>query len=633
MPGDSYELLFEVKSSGEAALDQIQSKIRGVDAAGKSASSTVDGIGGSAGKAAGPVSALADQLRSAVAAINANTSSVSALTSAMDGVSAAAPRAAASTEQLTGATKRLTASSMEATAALRSLDGGLNMRSAGRFLTDVLGLGPALKAIFPIVGAIAFVEILDQMVDKAGNLYNRLNPVAQAQERSLKTLQDTNAEYDRIISKVNRLRLDEYERAHGRDARLRLEANEFSGNAAYDDAGKIRDLQNKIAEQQRIVDAAKKEIASIGSEPQYPSEVSGSLRKSSAGAETALQTAQAELVGLNTKLDNAQAQQKLDIAEASDLRAKADKDLNDKRIAEAKRTAAEITASEKSAAGFLREAETAELSGIAKIIEKRRQMLELYGKSAKAIQDINRAASIDIIHEAKKESDVWLSGALESGSQPSVGKLKNNEFSKQLRETIAQNEKDVRNLSAALDRYDKIDANGVKLEASKALRIAELTASNGTGGQSIANDTAYRIRLDLAKQLFDIEARRADRLDDEDAKEKALAEARLQYEDELDKARTDHEIKFLELQKKDLDEIHNLASGFYDAIRRGGTGVQQFFSNQAQGIGRTLFSNAFTEGYKAIGKPSAGGLIPGQTGPDGQLTTIGRILQGESGQS
>lgn len=87
-------------------------------------------------------------------------------------------------------------------------------------------------------------------------------------------------------------------------------------------------------------------------------------------------------------------------------------------------------------------------------------------------------------------------------------------------------------------------------------------------------------------------------------------------------------MKFLELQKKDLDEVHNLASGFYDAIRRGGTGLQQFFSSQAQGIGRTLFSNAFTEGYKAIGSPSAGGLIPGQVGADGQLTAIGRILQG-----
>ena len=118
---EAYELLFEVKSSGEAALDQIQSKIRGVDAAGKSAAGSVDG--------------LTNNIQAAVAAINANTAAVNALTKGLDGVSVSSRSAATGLDGVSRAAGRVTGEAQMATAALRELDGSFNMRSAGRFLT------------------------------------------------------------------------------------------------------------------------------------------------------------------------------------------------------------------------------------------------------------------------------------------------------------------------------------------------------------------------------------------------------------------------------------------------------------------------------------------------------------------
>ncbi len=612
MPADSYELLFQVKQQGEAALDAIEAKLRGVDNAGKTASTSVDNIGNSAGRAAGPVSQLATQLRAAVESINTNTASLDKLSVSLETVGTiTAPAAGAGL-------RSMGRDAMYASAALRELDGSMNMRAGARFLTDVLGLGPALRVLFPVISAAAFVGVIDQIIGKVHNLYEEYSPLGRAVKDHLDTIRETSAAYDELIKKANKLRLEEYERAHGREARQQLEAGELEGKVRGPDQGLINFLRAQIAEQEAILKGA------AGSRA-IPNPMAVGATTAAPYASTVAQHA---LDSLKEQLRNAQLIQSNDQGQA-DLDNNKAADERQKKAAEAaKKALAEITAAEKQAAAFLREAQTSELSGIDKIIEKRRQLLELYGKTAKAIADINRGASIDIIHEAKKESENWFNDHVWSDNQQPLSKVANKDFSKQLHENLVQSEKDYRNLSAALDRYDKADANDVKRQADKALRIADLTAGNGAGGQNIANDSAYRIRIALAEKLFAIESQRVDRLDDEDEKEKALAQARLDYEDQLDKARTDHEIKFLELQKKDLDEVHNLASGFYDAIRRGGTGVQEFFSNQVQGIGRTLFSNAFTEGYKAIGSPSAGGLIPGQVGADGQLTAIGRILQG-----
>src|SRR6185437_15732228 len=57
--------------------------------------------------------------------------------------------------------------------ALRVLEGNMNnnLRAAERFIANFLGLGPALQKIFPLVGGIAMLGILDHLGEKAAEVY------------------------------------------------------------------------------------------------------------------------------------------------------------------------------------------------------------------------------------------------------------------------------------------------------------------------------------------------------------------------------------------------------------------------------------------------------------------------------
>lgn len=60
--------------------------------------------------------------------------------------------------------------------ALRVMEGGLNnnLRAAERFVANVLGLGPALQTIFPIVGGVAFIGLLTKMSEEAYKFYKSI---------------------------------------------------------------------------------------------------------------------------------------------------------------------------------------------------------------------------------------------------------------------------------------------------------------------------------------------------------------------------------------------------------------------------------------------------------------------------
>jgi hypothetical protein len=58
-----------------------------------------------------------------------------------------------------------------ASGAIREFEGNLPIRAVERFLTATLGLGPVLAAAFPIVGAIAFVGVVGEGIEKLYALY------------------------------------------------------------------------------------------------------------------------------------------------------------------------------------------------------------------------------------------------------------------------------------------------------------------------------------------------------------------------------------------------------------------------------------------------------------------------------
>ncbi len=87
-----------------------------------------------------------------------------ALAGARDSAAGAATRhAAASAHEV---------SQIQATSgAIRTLEGNGGIRAVENFLAKTLGLGPAMQAIFPIIGAIAFAEIAVKIGEKLHELY------------------------------------------------------------------------------------------------------------------------------------------------------------------------------------------------------------------------------------------------------------------------------------------------------------------------------------------------------------------------------------------------------------------------------------------------------------------------------
>lgn len=70
-----------------------------------------------------------------------------------------------------------------ASATARLVEGQVSIRAAERFLTNVLHLGPALQAIFPLVGGLAFLDLLGGLVDRAERLYETFKKLQEAPAR------------------------------------------------------------------------------------------------------------------------------------------------------------------------------------------------------------------------------------------------------------------------------------------------------------------------------------------------------------------------------------------------------------------------------------------------------------------
>src|SRR6185312_43713 len=94
---------------------------------------------------------------------------------------------------------------LEARAAVQGLNGNLTTLAAGRWLSQIQALQPILNGMFPVLGAIAFVGVLDQVVEKTQKWVSAHDPLHQAQTESLSILKKTGDEYDALKRKVTDL--------------------------------------------------------------------------------------------------------------------------------------------------------------------------------------------------------------------------------------------------------------------------------------------------------------------------------------------------------------------------------------------------------------------------------------------
>ena len=164
--------------------------------------------------------------------------------------------------------------------------------------------------------------------------------------------------------------------------------------------------------------------------------------------------------------------------------------------------------------------------------------------------------------------------------------------------------------------------SGIIAQSGRATRLAELNA--GPGQEYNALNAGYQERLRLAQQLYDLDMDRAALERDTNKRRIDEAKAEADLVRATQDAEIEHEMKLAELQRQRVDNLRNESGQLFDALERGGAGLEQFFKNTANNWLRTMFQNAAVE---AFGGSSGHLTIPGQT-TNGKQNLFGKILNG-----
>lgn len=133
--------------------------------------------------------------------------------------------------------------------ALRTLEGAMPIRAAERFLTLIPGIGGALQAAFPVVGAIAFGEvILNRALPAMEKLADKWIPILKAQKDSLEMIKESTKETVKWGEKLEELRFQAIGRREGPGAELRAraESSQSSAGALGDLAAAYRSILSDL---------------------------------------------------------------------------------------------------------------------------------------------------------------------------------------------------------------------------------------------------------------------------------------------------------------------------------------------------------------------------------------------------
>lgn len=146
--------------------------------------------------------------------------------------------------------------------ALRVLEGSGGLRAAERFIATTLGIGPALQAIFPIVGAIAFLDVLIKGGEKISELWTKFDGLAAAEKRATDQAEELGAEIGKVRQKAEDLAAVRFEEAFGRVASYAKDAADMTSRINVDLARQSFLVAN-IAQQQAIANKLKAQDPSV----------------------------------------------------------------------------------------------------------------------------------------------------------------------------------------------------------------------------------------------------------------------------------------------------------------------------------------------------------------------------------
>jgi hypothetical protein len=227
----------------------------------------------------------------------------------------------AESENAAGAAKHAVSEMQATSGAIRLLEGNGGIRAMERFTATTLGLGPAMAAIFPVVGAIAFTEIIVKMGTEIYNLYEQWDPVARAEARALETAKAMRPVIQALGEDLRKLNDEAFSDAFGDISGKFHEADEIV-------QGKIKADQEMIGHLQQRIEAAEKKVKE-GDKVDYSPEGFATVT-------TGAQEAAKELEGLNEQLTAFQLDLAKYTAESSKLIREAGKlqDEQNKRAAD-----------------------------------------------------------------------------------------------------------------------------------------------------------------------------------------------------------------------------------------------------------------------------------------------------------
>ena len=221
-----------------------------------------------------------------------------------------------------------------ASGAIRELEGNLPIRAIERFLTTTLGLGPALSAAFPVIGAIALVGVIGEGVGKVIEMKKRsdelgkaiaenASTVVAAERQKVDALAVTNDKLEEQIAKFEHKPVNGLATAAD-EARVEIDKLDESIRGAVTDSKKLFDEKFKVGTFDRVfggvksTDPAKNEVTKTLSDiDAIRSEYSRVLNQAQDGGATPEnidRIKQAELSRIQAKFDaSSQALSKLRI--------------------------------------------------------------------------------------------------------------------------------------------------------------------------------------------------------------------------------------------------------------------------------------------------------------------------------
>lgn len=615
-PNESVELLFRCRAEGGADIDRLAGSVRVVSAEVNSASANFG--------------TLERQIALLTTAVNGNTA-------ALNGMEGGFDRAAGGARRAGDAARHAVTDMQAASAAIRGLEGSMNIRAAERFISMIGGIGPVLQAAFPLFGAYAMLSVLGKMAEATVEWANAHDPVIAAQKYSLSLLEQEGKEYDKLADKVRKLKLDEYERTHGRTARLNLEAHQESTSAkeAGEQVVRLKALLDEVNQISHITRHGSSEESFTGNVPLKESgsalsarvnaalESMGLKPKGKTGLEglaagetpsvSQARSAQELSVGLDGALEIARMQEGAAAAGASDTHAKAAAEDKKKADEEAKKRKQELHQAEQQAAAYLRQAQTFELTGLERIIAVYHEKLAMLGKTKKAVDDINAAFGIEVQREYEKiqKDNRKAMGGVDGKNEAQLDRerdLQAKIFLKGLRQQINNDDDFVTSGIKVLQSGDDADAYAVRARLGSVLKGNSLAAGAGRiSGQDAASGD-YMARKAAAEEMFRIETQHLDLIEEEGKRDEARARARKKADEEIYRAAEQYENALQTLREKDLQKYEGMAGSLFDAMR--GHNTSQWFKDLGTSQVKQMFTNMATPVMQQAGH-ALGGLIPG----------------------